>query len=153
MAAVRRRRVRLPRALLPVLLAVVATTLAACGERHSRGTAADAVRDTVVRFAEAVNAHSGRRACAELTAKSRAGIAAVGKERLKLDGCAATLDRAYSARQNSQPAPHLQRGDVDPVHISGTSATAAYSASGHRQQVALRRENGAWKIVIASFGG
>jgi hypothetical protein len=130
---------------LPILLAVGALTLAACGGGSHERSDADRVRDTLGAFGDASAKHDYRRVCGELLAKPvidsvrRAGL---------------TCESAMKTALEGVEAPKIE---VRKVTINGDRASASVHTTAANQPasddtVALVREGGDWKIGVLSGG-
>jgi hypothetical protein len=130
---------------LPILLAVGALTLAACGGGSHERSDADRVRDTLGAFGDASAKHDYRRVCGELLAKPvidsvrRAGL---------------TCESAMKSALEGVQAPKIE---VRKVTINGDRASASVHTTAANQPasddtVALVKEGGDWKIGALAGG-
>ena len=130
---------------LPILLAVGALTLAACGGGSHERSDADRVRDTLGAFGDASAKHDYRRVCGELLAKPvidsvrRAGLTCESAMKTALEGV-------------QEPKIEVRKVTINGDRASASVHTTAANQPASDDTVALVKEGGDWKIGALSGG-
>jgi hypothetical protein len=100
----------------------------------------------VTGFSRALGAGNGAQACGLLTTAAQAAfvrrVQALGPTR----DCPAAIKRVHDAA-GSQVSAAFSLATVSDVRVTGNSATALLTASGHSTLVRVAKQDGRWKLT------
>lgn len=123
---------------------VGALALSGCGQS---GTTEQEITKSVRTWTAALSQGDGDSACARMTERARAELAAYAEtytRRPAAPSCPANVKRFF-ARLTGIPRRQIHDADVDDVEVSGDTATVAM-ADGGPNELVLRQDAGGWRI-------
>jgi 7-keto-8-aminopelargonate synthetase-like enzyme len=130
---------------------VVALALGGCGSGGgggSSGTVSDpaAVRTAVAEFSKAFGAGDGKVACTLMTPEAQTALVKRVKSLIPVSTCAEAI-AAVHGEAGAQVNIAFADATVSKVKVTGGSATAVLTASGHSAVAKLVKQGGAWKLT------
>jgi len=133
------------RAALAAALAGLA--LGGCGGGDGKKVSdPDAVRAAVSGFAKAFGAGDGKAACDLMTAEARAAFVKRVQSLIATTDCAKAIATVHD-EAGAEVNLAFSDATVTNVRVTGSSATATLTASGHSATAKLAREGGSWKLT------
>lgn len=128
--------------LLAIVLAVVATALAACGGESEE----DKAKSTVEDYLKAVTDGDGGAACELVSARTKKRIERGGRS------CATTIS-SLNTGSGKAVLQQFKKAEVENVKVNGDTATATIKVAGLSQPARLRKEGGDWKLDSSGAAG
>jgi ketosteroid isomerase-like protein len=133
------------RAALAAVLAVLA--LGGCGSGDKKASSdPDAVRATVTEFSKAFGSGDGTRACDLMTPEAQAAFVKRVQSIMGTKDCAKAIE-AVHGEAGAQANIAFSDATVSNVKVTGGSATAVLTASGHSATAKLLKQGAAWKLT------
>jgi hypothetical protein len=126
-------------------VALAAVVLAGCGGGDKKVPDSKAAADAVAGFTKAFAAGDGAKACDLLTTGARAAFVKRAETATGSKDCAESMKRVHDLAGSSVTGP-LAAATVSDVKVSGATATARLTASGHSTTVSLSRLGSDWKL-------
>jgi hypothetical protein len=136
----------------PLVAAVVAgLALAGCGGGSGAGAGGQvsdpaAVHTAVAAFTKAFGAGDGKAACTLMTPAAQAAFLKRVKSLTPVKDCAEAI-AAVHGEAGAQVNIAFADATVGNVKVTGGSATATLTASGHSAVAKLAKQGGAWKLT------
>ena len=130
-------------------LAVAAAILGGCGGGSGSDKAVpdpQAVSTAVADFAHAFGAGDGAKSCDLLTPAARTAFVKRVHGLVGSTDCATGIKRLHD-QAGTQVTSAFSTAKVGTVKVSGATATAELTASGHSTTVRLAKLGGAWKLT------
>jgi hypothetical protein len=121
--------------------------VAGCGGgSEDKGSDQQQVTAAVTDFAHAFGKGDGARACELLTPGARDTFVARISSLVGTRDCADAIGKLPAVAGASVTQP-FQQGKVDQVKVTGSSATARLTVSGHSAAVTLQKRDGDWLLT------
>ncbi len=134
-------------------LVAAALIMSGCGGGDSSGGGSskstpdpDAARAAVAEFTKAFGAGDGARSCNLLTPAARAAFVKRVQKLAATTDCATGIKRLHDDA-GPQVASAFSTAKVGGVSVTGTTATAQLTASGHSTTVRLAKQGGSWRLT------
>jgi hypothetical protein len=128
-----------------VALLALLLLLAGCGGGGDKPSDPVAVSDTVTGFTKAFAAGDGEQACDLLTKAAQDAFVTRAQTTTRAKDCPTSLKRLHDIAGPSVTDP-LGAATVSEVKVTGSTATARLTASGHPTIVNLSKIDGDWKL-------
>ena len=131
-------------ALAAVAIALVA--VAGCGGGGKKASDAQLAGAAVSGFSKALGSGDGKAGCDLLTSAARATFLKSVQALTATRDCAAAMKKVHDAAGVDVNAA-FSAATVSNVKVSGSSATATLTASGHSVRVNLVKQGGKWRLT------
>jgi hypothetical protein len=126
-------------------LVVAGTLLGGCGGGGKKVPDTQAAGAAVTGFAKAFGSGDGKTACDLLTPAARAAFVKRVQGLATTRDCATGMVKVHDAAGADVNAA-FSAATVSNVKVTGDSATATLTASGHSTSVSLARQGGKWRL-------
>jgi hypothetical protein len=126
-------------------VALLLTAMGGCGGAK-KVPDSQAAGAAVMSFSKAFGDGDGRAACDRLTAAARATFVKRVQVLVKTHDCPTAMLRVHQ-EAGADVNGAFSTARVSGVKVTGSTATATLTATGHSTPVSLAREGGAWKLT------
>jgi hypothetical protein len=106
----------------------------------------EAARTALTSFTKAFGTGDGKKACDLLTTAARAAFLKRVQALVPTRDCATAIRKVHDAA-GAEVNSALAAATVSSVKVSGNTAIAMLTASGHTTSVALAKQGGSWKLT------
>jgi hypothetical protein len=130
----------------PALVAALALSVVGCGGGGGGKPDPEAAQAAVTEFAKAFGSGDGKTACDLLTPAGRTAFVKRVKVLTSSTDCPTAMKRVHDAA-GGQVTQAFAVAKVSSVKVTGSTATAQLTATGHSTPVALTKADGAWKLT------